>query len=896
MSPLKKSVFIATTIFLMFFIACGRNTPPAQPPAQSSASISITTQTVKAYVGGSATIPVTAQNTDFTISSVSPSGLNCTKNGYNVTCTPTASGSYTVTVTATADATKQVSATVTVPELEISAGNGQTLYADDAESAAIEFYAACNWSAAVTDASGGVPAWLSISTAARGLAADNSMLQLYGDDDYHEMTATVVSGSAGKVSLKVTLQPNDSMTDRTATITITTSKGEIKVTITQRYTKSDGTSYKKQEIAISISPLTESTAVGVSRTFTVTSQNTDFTISAPPAAGCAKSDNSVVCTPAAAGMYAFTVTATADATKYVSATLTATAEVHEYRTVTFNVDGSITATRQVSPNSSLGSNMPVNPTKTGYDFVGWNTNSSATSDNFTATTLVTSNITVYAIWEKTTTELLSVDRFYAMPNVDIGYEKIKYSFRYGKYDFYYIYLGELRNIPIFHMPAVRYSGIDFQYKFSKTDTDQSSIKTAVTNSSSEAINIVESITASASVGGKLTTELSSKAGVKGIAYAETALKIGGETSWNTLISRTDSGGIQRSTSLTETVEYVTTTTSSALQEFIHDFTSKDERGYYRWTKFKPSDVYLYVIKNNTPGVKEIFYEFREYVIPDDITYGKPFWDFDYSKDNSFDKNNDKNFEFDSSLLESLPKPEVILDDPPVLYTIAYNNNGGVGAMQPTEHVYGIEQKLRKNLFTRDGYIFKGWARSSSSVGAEFDDEKSVKNLTDVDGITITLFAVWEYVPVVFPDTYTTSWQTIRGEEIKKVTAEDNLAKQPHIPDVIYFKEKYGVDLDYMKTNGYRFIDFTIQLQVYELYDGVQEVHLMNSTDSLKPLLTINTDASGGARKYWEWRELKFKDVAVGNFRDHFAIRYGAHGTGADDWQNKDLRIQLVFKK
>ena len=48
--------------------------------------------------------------------------------------------------------------------------------------------------------------------------------------------------------------------------------------------------------------------------------------------------------------------------------------------------------------SSLGVNMPSTPTKTGYKFAGWNTSQSATTGSFTASTLVTSDITVYAIW------------------------------------------------------------------------------------------------------------------------------------------------------------------------------------------------------------------------------------------------------------------------------------------------------------------------------------------------------------------------------------------------------------------------------------------------------------------------------------------------------------------
>ena len=299
MSPLKKTGFITLAIFSMFFAACGGDSTSNKQRDgnnnnQPVVSLSMASS-VKAYVGESKTIPVMTQNTDFTVS-VSQSGSGCIKSGSNIVCTPTASGNYTVTATATADALKKVSAALTVPELEIITGDGQTLYADDTASATITFNAAGNWTATVSDGSGGVPAWISLDVV-RGLAADDStfelydalLLQSYDGDDYSEAEAisingtagiddiTVmfqpndgfsaddftfefsnddsmfqsyngddydeeevstydasVSGTAGNNAIKATLQPNDSMADRAASITITTSRGQTKITITQR--------------------------------------------------------------------------------------------------------------------------------------------------------------------------------------------------------------------------------------------------------------------------------------------------------------------------------------------------------------------------------------------------------------------------------------------------------------------------------------------------------------------------------------------------------------------------------------------------------------------------------------------------------------------------------------
>ena len=44
-------------------------------------------------------------------------------------------------------------------------------------------------------------------------------------------------------------------------------------------------------------------------------------------------------------------------------------------------------------------NMPTNPTRSGYNFIGWNTSSSATNGNVTQSTPITATDTWYAIWE-----------------------------------------------------------------------------------------------------------------------------------------------------------------------------------------------------------------------------------------------------------------------------------------------------------------------------------------------------------------------------------------------------------------------------------------------------------------------------------------------------------------
>ena len=56
--------------------------------------------------------------------------------------------------------------------------------------------------------------------------------------------------------------------------------------------------------------------------------------------------------------------------------------------------------------------------------------------------------------------------------------------------------------------------------------------------------------------------------------------------------------------------------------------------------------------------------------------------------------------------------------------------------------YGVETSLSKNTFTRPGYTFTGWKMNDKDNGTSYHDEDIVKNLTDVDGGTVTMYAQW----------------------------------------------------------------------------------------------------------------------------------------------------------
>ena len=80
------------------------------------------------------------------------------------------------------------------------------------------------------------------------------------------------------------------------------------------------------------------------------------------------------------------------------------------------------------------------------------------------------------------------------------------------------------------------------------------------------------------------------------------------------------------------------------------------------------------------------------------------------------------------------------------YTVKFNANGGTGSMSNQSHTYGESKALTANTFTRKGYTFLGWAKSSSATTATYTDKQKVKNLTATNNATVNLYAIWEILP------------------------------------------------------------------------------------------------------------------------------------------------------
>jgi uncharacterized repeat protein (TIGR02543 family) len=88
---------------------------------------------------------------------------------------------------------------------------------------------------------------------------------------------------------------------------------------------------------------------------------------------------------------------------------------------------------------------------------------------------------------------------------------------------------------------------------------------------------------------------------------------------------------------------------------------------------------------------------------------------------------------------------------PIIYTVAYNANGGSGSMAPVSHTYDEAKTLSANSFVRTGYTFAGWNARADGEGTDYAGGASAGNLSSIHDAIVTLYARWE------PITYTVAY-------------------------------------------------------------------------------------------------------------------------------------------
>jgi uncharacterized repeat protein (TIGR02543 family) len=75
------------------------------------------------------------------------------------------------------------------------------------------------------------------------------------------------------------------------------------------------------------------------------------------------------------------------------------------------------------------------------------------------------------------------------------------------------------------------------------------------------------------------------------------------------------------------------------------------------------------------------------------------------------------------------------------FTVVFNANGGEGSMDSQLFTYGKAQSLRKNSFTKEGYVFAGWSAKADGE-VQLGDEDDGSEITATAGKVVTAYAIW----------------------------------------------------------------------------------------------------------------------------------------------------------
>lgn len=128
------------------------------------------------------------------------------------------------------------------------------------------------------------------------------------------------------------------------------------------------------------------------------------------------------------------------------------------------------------------------------------------------------------------------------------------------------------------------------------------------------------------------------------------------------------------------------------------------------------------------------------------------------------------------------------------YNIIFNANGGKGNMNNHINVdYTNLFSLNKNQFVKVGFVFKGWALSSTGE-VVYKDTQTISKLTSNDGENINLYAVWE-------ETWASKAIRPYGEGTQNnpylIESAENLAWMASLEQSLsgYFKQISHIDLE-----------------------------------------------------------------------------------------------------
>ena len=195
---------------------------------------------------------------------------------------------------------------------------------------------------------------------------------------------------------------------------------------------------------------------------------------------------------------------------------------------------------------------------------------------------------------------------------------------------------------------------------------------------------------------------------------------------------------------------------------------------------------------------------RQYTVTFNVDSTRPFENpsFSYGTEVNFTKIPSrigyKFVKWDTELGFTMPAYDIVITAiwEPITYKVVFNANGGNGTMLDQNIAYDVPTALYKNLFTRDGYKFLGWA-----IGPESDvsylDLEEVLNLRDEQDEEIPLYAVWtDTMVVTFEENGGTEVLDVEVKLNSKVTKPADPTREHYVFAGWYTDSSFNFEYDF----------------------------------------------------------------------------------------------------
>ena len=208
---------------------------------------------------------------------------------------------------------------------------------------------------------------------------------------------------------------------------------------------------------------------------------------------------------------------------------------------------------------------------------------------------------------------------------------------------------------------------------------------------------------------------------------------------------------------------------------------------------------------------------------------------------------------------------------PISYTIKFdkNRNDATGTTSSMSMQYGTAKNLASNGFSSPSSKFAGWNDKSNGSGKSYSNSQSVKNLSDVDGSTVTLYAQWSTnaYTVTFVDG--TDGSTLKQEEVEY----GHSATAPKVPSHVGYTDN-GWDKEFGNITESTTVTRRYTANAYKIaFDGNGstggEMQPMSMTYGSSKALTAkaytrtgyqwsswNTKRDGNGKSYQDRQEVK----------------------------------------